>query len=264
MHSPNSTPVNIKRVIMHMKDPEKVKIFFRNNIGSFCAWGAFLVIITFVYLHLSDGDFSFLMTLSSLLSMFSFAMVVYVIESSKSVKGVSLIMYECYLIVFFFRLCSIIPFEGYLPFDRSGDWLYQTVEGITFILCGIVVYMCRIRYITTYSPSADTLSRSLLIIPTILLSLLFHPSLNAFAPADISWTFALYLESISSLPQLFLFQREKKVEPFTTHFLAGQALSRVGVCVCVCMSVFLCVYIHICVCVYIYVYVCVFCVCVCV
>ena len=27
---------------------------------------------------------------------------------------------RCYLVIFFFRLCAIIPFEGYLPFDK---WL---------------------------------------------------------------------------------------------------------------------------------------------
>ena len=25
---------------------------------------------------------------------------------------------RCYLVIFFFRLCAIIPFEGYLPFDK--------------------------------------------------------------------------------------------------------------------------------------------------
>ncbi|KFG45736.1 putative ER lumen protein retaining receptor, partial [Toxoplasma gondii GAB2-2007-GAL-DOM2] len=42
-----------------------------------------------------------------------------------------------------------------------------------------------------------------------------------------AWTFALYLEAVAVLPQLFMFQKQGKVEPFTTHFLAAQALSQV-------------------------------------
>lgn len=69
--------------------------------------------VVFLVYHLfSDGDFSFLMTMSSLISTFSFLMVLYKIESTKSCAGVSLKMMECYVGLIFFRLCSIIPFEG--------------------------------------------------------------------------------------------------------------------------------------------------------
>jgi len=208
-------------------DKEKLLAWFERNKSSVKAWGAFIAVVFVLFFLFSDGDFSFLMTLSSLIGMFSFLMVVYKIEISKSCAGVSLKMIECYLVLIFARLCSIIPFEGYLPYDRSGDWLYQTVEGISFCLAGSIVYLCRYRYKDTYDPSADTLNHLFLIIPSAALALLFHPSLNAFMPADVSWTFALYLESVCVLPQLFMFQKEGKVEPFTTHFLAGQALSKV-------------------------------------
>ncbi|CDJ58379.1 hypothetical protein, conserved, partial [Eimeria maxima] len=72
-------------------------------------------------------------------------------------------MFELYVLLIFSRLCSIVPYEGYLPYDRSGDWLYQTLEALSLLLI---------------------------------------------------------------LPQLFMFQKQGKVEPFTSHFLAGQALSQ--------------------------------------
>lgn len=74
----------------------------------------------------------------------------------------------------------------------------------------------------------------------MILAIFFHPTLNSFMPADVSinftqpkfptqiaWTFALFLESVACLPQLFYFQKVKRVEAFTSHFLAGQALSKV-------------------------------------
>jgi len=209
-----------------LKDPEKVKAWVRRNQQNLKAWAAFLAVVFVLFVLFSDGDFSFVMTLGSLISMFAFLMVAVQIETSKSCSGVSLKMYECYVVVLSARLCSIVPFEGYLPYDRSGDWLYQTVEAISLLLAGTIVFMCRRRFASTYDPTTDTLNHLWLIFPALVLSLIFHPSLNAWMPADIAWTFALYLESFSCLPQLFLFQREGKVQPFTTHFLAGQALSK--------------------------------------
>jgi len=204
-----------------------MKRWFMAHKSSVKAWCAFLGVVVLLYWFFSDGDFSFLLTLSSLISFMSFLMVVYKIERSKSCSGVSLKMIECYVVLIFARLCSIIPFEGYLPYDRSGDWLYQTVECCSFCLAGSIVYMCRVRYKETYEPASDNLNHIFLMVPAAVLSVIFHPSLNAFMPADVAWTFALYLEAVAALPQLFMFQREGKVEPFTTHFLAGQAASKV-------------------------------------
>ncbi|PHJ16835.1 er lumen protein retaining receptor, partial [Cystoisospora suis] len=167
-----------------VRDREKLGIWIATHRGSLQAWIGFIVVVLVVYHLFSDGDFSFLMTLSSLISMFSFLMVVYKIEVNKSSAGVSLKMIECYVVLIFARLCSIIPFEGYLPYDRSGDWLYQTVEAFSFLLAGTVVYLCRGRYASTYNVNCDTLNHLFLIIPAAVLALLFHPSLNAFMPAD--------------------------------------------------------------------------------
>merc|ERR1719238_751989 len=66
----------------------------------------------------------------------------------------------------------------------------------------------------------------LLIVPSAFLALLFHPSLNAFMPSDIAWAFALYLESVAVLPQLFMFQKAGQVQKWTAHFLAAQAFAK--------------------------------------
>merc|ERR1719199_1847409 len=126
-----------------------------SNTYGFKVWGGFLAAVITIFWVFSSGDFSFLLTLSSLVSMFSFLMVAMAIESTKTVKGVSLKMMECYLAVFFCRLCAIIPFEGYLPFDKSGDWLYQVCEAFGLCLAGSIVYCCRVQYASTYDASTD-------------------------------------------------------------------------------------------------------------
>eukprot|EP00923_Selenidium_pygospionis_P034232 GHVN01059768.1.p1 GENE.GHVN01059768.1~~GHVN01059768.1.p1 ORF type:complete len:180 (+),score=11.79 GHVN01059768.1:171-710(+) len=169
-----------------MADSDKRSRWFRDHSASVKAWTGFFGAATLLFLFFSDGDFSFLLTLSSLISAMSFLMVVIKIENAKSVTGVSLKMIECYVLLIFARLCSIIPFEGYLPYDRTGDWMYQTVETLSFCLAASIVYMCRSRYKETYEASTDNLNHLFLVLPALALSLLFHPSLNAFMPADVS------------------------------------------------------------------------------
>lgn len=211
-----------------MKDPEKMKMLAMKyaKTEAFKVWGTFFVFVFVVFWLCSSGDFSFLLTLSSIVSMFSFGLVAMKIESGRSVQGVSLKMMECYILIFFGRLCAIVPFEGYLPFDKSGDWLYQACEAVGLCLAGSIVYACRVRYQHTYSPHTDNLYHLWLIVPALAMSLVFHPNLNNFLPSDIAWAFALYLESVAVVPQLFMFCKEGKAQEHTSHFLAAQALAK--------------------------------------
>jgi len=207
-----------------INDPEKMKRLTKDKNTQ--VWGGFAVAVFIVFWFISSGDFSFLLTLSSLVSVFSFLMVAVAIESTKDVKGVSLKMMECYIVVFLCRLCAIIPFEGYLPFDRSGDWLYQVCEAVGLCLAGSIAYSCRGPYANTYSADLDYFNHYFIIGPAAGAALVLHPHLNNFWPSDVAWAFALYLESVTVLPQLVMFMKEGKVQPHTSHFLAAQALSR--------------------------------------
>lgn len=193
---------------------------------AFKVWGSFALFAFGAFMVFSSGGVSFLLTLSSLVSMFSFLMVTVKIKTGRTVKGVSLRMMECYILIFLGRLIAIIPSEGYLPFDKSGDWFYQLCEVIGFCLAGTIVFFCRSRYASTYDPTTDTLNHLFLIVPAFALALIFHPNRNNFLPTDISWAFALYLESVAVICQLFMFMKEGQTQPHTSHFLAAQALSK--------------------------------------
>jgi len=210
------------------KDPEKMKLMIMKYVKTegFKVWATFLTFAFAAFWLFSSGDFSFLLTLSSLVSTFSFIMVAVKIESGRSVRGVSLKMMECYIAIFLGRLCAIVPFEGYLPFDKSGDWFYQTCEAVGLVLAAAIVYFCRVRYESTYDPTTDTLNHLYLIGPALGVALIFHPNLNNFLPSDIAWAFALYLESVAVLCQLFMFMKEGQAQPHTSHFLAAQALAK--------------------------------------
>lgn len=212
----------------NFKDPEKFKLFVTKctkNEGV-KVWGGFAAFAFTIFMVFSSGDFSFLLTLSSLVSMFSFLMVAVTIENTRSVKGVSLKMMECYIAVFLCRLTAIIPYEGYLPYDKSGDWLYQVCEAFGLCLSGSIVVFIRGRFPESYDSTTDAFNHLWIIAPAALIAIILHPHLNNNWPTDVAWAFALYLESVTVLPQFFMFMKEGRAQTHTSHFLAAQALSR--------------------------------------
>lgn len=111
------------------------KRFFekQRKSGMVPAWIAFICVSLFTFFAFSDGDFSFLLTYASLLRCFGLILLVVKLKRSGSAAGVSAKSLQCYVVVFAMRLCSILRHEGYLPYDKSGDWLYHVVEGAALL-----------------------------------------------------------------------------------------------------------------------------------
>lgn len=196
------------------------------------------VIVLIAYHLVSDGDFSFLMTLGSILSVCSFSLLGVKAYAMKDTRGISLKTLQAYAAVFTARLASILLYEGYLPFDRSGDWFYQCCEGMCLLLVLLIIVAVVFVHPRGYERTADAfgalhipsqLGVLYLVLPCAALALVLHPNLNNFWATDSAWAFALYLEAVAVLPQLRMFQkaREKAIEPFTANFVFGVALARV-------------------------------------
>ena len=168
--------------------------------------------------------------LGSIAASFAFVMLFLKMMNQGNCAGISLKSMQMYTIVFFFRFISIFRHEGYLPFDKTGDWMYQTVEFASLALCSGCLYLMYSKYKATYDPNLDAFGAMdpvpsqfgivWLVAPALLLALLVHPNLNNVWVTDVSWTFALYCESVAVLPQLYMFQKgdggaQKRVESFS-------------------------------------------------
>lgn len=138
----------------------------------------------FVYYLLSSGDFSFLLTYASFLRCFGFALLNYKMWSNNSAVGVSVKSLELYGLVFFTRLLSILRHQGYLPFDKTGDWFYHLVETVSLCAVALAIYGIFGPLISTYSEKHDRfgnlsipseLGSLWLAVPCILLAIIFHP-----------------------------------------------------------------------------------------
>ncbi|KAJ8599689.1 hypothetical protein CTAYLR_004753 [Chrysophaeum taylorii] len=208
--------------------------------GMLPAWGAFICLSLFVFFVFSDGDFSFLLTYSSLSRCFGMLLLVVKLQRSKSAAGVSAKSLQCYVVVFATRLCSILRHEGYLPYDKSGDWLYHVIEGGSLVATVAALFLVQVTHNLTYEENNDSfgaipplpanLGALSIVAPCGLAAALLHPSLNRDWFSDTTWTYSMYTESFAILPQLFLFQKQanarETVEPLIGHFVAALGFSR--------------------------------------
>lgn len=200
-------------------------------------WAGFFTVSLFVYFFLSGGDFSFLMTYGAMSRMFGFGVLNVKIWTGKRATGVSSKTLQLYTLVFILRLSSILRHEGYLPYDKSGDWLYHFIEFLALASTAGALYGCQVPFSSTYQKDLDIFGEKsvppgygavYLVAPTFILAVLFHPNLNSDFLSDFAWTFAMYLESVALIPQLYMFQKPKTgvVELLTAHFVFALGFGR--------------------------------------
>eukprot|EP01066_Platyproteum_vivax_P001788 Platyproteum_vivax@DN1224_c0_g1_i2.p1 len=190
-------------------------------------WTLLVFGLLVVYHMYSDGDYSVMLTVGSVIQSFSFLLILVKILVTKSTSGVSRGMFLCIFCLSLARLSSVLPFDGYLPFDRSGDLVYRLAEILSTAFSGTIVYLCSSKkYQCTSTLQADSFQILWLIAPCAILALFMHANLNRCLLTDIAWAFALYLECLCVLPQLVLFQKDKKADSSTANFLMAQAIGR--------------------------------------
>lgn len=200
-------------------------------------WAGFFSASLFVYFLLSGGDFSFLMTYGAMARMFGFGILNLKTWRSKRVSGISAKSLQLYCLTFFFRLTSIIRHEGYLPYDKSGDWLYHFIEFAGLAFTASALYACMVVFKSTYEGDLDKfgefnvpkgMGAVYLAGPMLLIAIFIHPNLNADFVSDVAWTYAMYLESCALIPQLYMFQTQAHgvVELLTAHFVAALGFGR--------------------------------------
>ncbi|KAK6590949.1 er lumen retaining receptor 1 [Cryptosporidium xiaoi] len=198
------------------------------NQLEFLFWLAFCLLMLVGYKYLSDGSFSAILTLSSAFQCFAFMLLASKVNTQCSLSGISLKSQILYSIALTSKLSSTLFFNGYLPVDRSGDWVYQAADVISLIITLLLIYWGYTRLKYQYKFEKDTVNVIIPILFSGLFAVLIHPDLNSYFPADFAWTFSLYLETTAMLPQLIMMTKiGGEVETLTSHYLASLAFSRI-------------------------------------
>jgi drug/metabolite transporter (DMT)-like permease len=120
-------------------------------------------------------------------------------------------------------VCTHLPSTS----PRSGDFVYQATEVMTLGLVLGLIAAVGFVFRRSYSERADKFGSFLpqvpsalgalwLILPALVIAVLLHPSLNNNFITDTAWAFALYLEAVAIVPQLFMLTNTAgaEVEPF--------------------------------------------------
>lgn len=123
-------------------------------------------------------------TYAAFMRCFGFGLLNFKMWSSKSAKGVSVKTLELYVLTFVARLLSIMRHQGYLPFDKTGDWFYHTVEVMSLIMVSLATIGVFLPFISTYEEKFDLFGNlhipsiagaAYIVAPCIILAIFFHP-----------------------------------------------------------------------------------------
>ncbi|GCB70974.1 hypothetical protein scyTo_0010897 [Scyliorhinus torazame] len=95
---------------------------------------------------------------------------------------------------------------------------------IVFLFCAYVtIYLIYMKYSSTFDRENDTFRVEFILVPVAGLSFLVN---HDYSPLEILWTFSIYLESVSILPQLFMITKTGEAETITSHYLFFLGLYR--------------------------------------
>jgi hypothetical protein len=214
--------------LMHfiIKASNKSEKFSRKNQQECVAYVIFAVACCCGALLLTDEKFSALMTLSASFQCLGFALLLLQVLRGRGTKSVSTHTLLLYMIALSFRLSATVPYESYIPVDRSGDYLYQTIEATSLVLVVATLF----KMLNLYSDDF-TRENKLGIMSIIAIcggaAMYVHPNLNQVIVADRSWTFSVYLEALVMVPQLFMLTKlGGAVESLQGHYMACTFASR--------------------------------------
>merc|ERR1719161_2121563 len=148
------------------------------------------------------------------------------ISTSGTVAGISGKALTMHAIKLCCRLCSSLFLDGYLPTDKSGDWIYQLGDVLSLLMVLQILYSIYGAHKASYQFEADTLDIRNLVMGAVVLAVLIHPDMNSWTFFDVLWTTHLYVDAVAMVPQLRMISKTGgEVKGFTAHYMAATMLS---------------------------------------
>jgi len=200
------------------------------NVTVVVAYIVFICCAGVVYKEFSDGDFSAVMTLGSGVQCFGFYLLLHKVKVQNSVAGISSKTLQMYVLVMIFRLSATLFKNGYLPVDRSGDFVYQSADVASLLILLQLIYCMHKRNKSTYQSEYDDLPIWRALPGCFALGVVLRGSLNHSLYYDTMWCTAMNIDTIAMLPQLWMLVRKGgEVEALNANFIASIFLSRLCV-----------------------------------
>jgi len=194
----------------------------RESLGTFVLYVLFLSAMAVVFRQCSDRDFSSVLTAGAASSAFGFAILLYKVRMTGSVAGLSARSLELYALFYAFRLLSTCRKNGYIPVDRSGDWLYQSLDCCALLLVLQLLYAVHVTRRRAYQHHIDLSPEMWRAAPALMtLGFFVHGDLNHNVTYDIVWQISLNFQTVALLPQLYMMYKLPRVEALNAHYVAA-------------------------------------------
>merc|ERR550514_687255 len=100
------------------------------------------------------------------------------VRKQRSMAGISSRALQLYVMMYCSRLYSTLQYNGYLPVNRTGDWVYQTCDVAALILILWLLFDKHTAYAYTYESDYDSCDIIGLLVVCFFMSVLVHPELN--------------------------------------------------------------------------------------
>merc|ERR1719409_2142110 len=107
----------------------------KNNGDEALAYGVFAIILVFAGKFLTDFKFSAIITLGAAVQCLGFCLLRLKIRQQRGAMGISSRTLQMFAVMYACRLYSTLQYNGYLPVDRTGDWVYQLCEVAALAVC---------------------------------------------------------------------------------------------------------------------------------
>lgn len=147
--------------------------------------------------------------------MVSRGLLIYSIETNRSVDGLSLKTQAIYVIVFVLRYVDLL-------FKFVS--IYNSLMKMFFISTSVyTVYLMIRKYPKRIREDTDTFPVKYLGMFACVLSLIFT---HSYSLRELSWSFSIWLEAIAIIPQLYMLQKTGSAENITTHYIFALGIYR--------------------------------------
>lgn len=200
---------------------------FKNNFDEIVTYFISFVTIALGGKFFSDRSFSALLTLSAGIQCLGFALLRLKVHKQMGAQGVSSRALQLFAVSYVSRLYSTLQYNGYLPVDRSGDWLYQLIEVVSLLMVISLIVSTHTIHRHSYDSENDTCGVFFLLGSSFLSAYYVHPSLNSMKSPDVAWTAGLYMEALAMVPQLWMLAKKGgEIDGLASHYIACVFVSR--------------------------------------
>jgi hypothetical protein len=192
-----------------------------------CAYASFFAVGFFVFHTVAEREASSVLTMSALAQCLGITMLCVQSLSSGSARGISASSLLLDAFAISFRLCSTLFVDGYLPSDRSGDFVYQSFDVCSLLLLIFLLHRVLVKQCDTYQSAEDTFRVGPLVLTCLGFAAVLHGDMDDNRLLDTLWLAGLFTSVVAVLPQFWLIMCSGGwAGALTSHYIAAMALSR--------------------------------------